>query len=106
MCRSRSTIQRKLAEAREKRELAGRKREEAQNNLDAARRMQGLEEMMDDKADTAQEHSEQLSRDRQDAIDNIADCHRRIDGCSSEMSRYKDLDFCTNPSSSRPLRRL
>ena len=95
-----------MAEARDKRELAGRKREEAQKKLDAARRMQRLEEMMDGKADTAQEHSEQLSRDRQDVIDKIAEYHRRIDGCSREMSRYKDLDFCTNPSSSRPLREL
>ena len=101
MCRSYRTIQRKLAEARDKRELAASKRREAQNNLNEANRLQGMEEEMDDEADTAQAHSEQLSSERKGSLDKIEDCHHRIDGFNLEMSRYKDLEFCTNPSSSQ-----
>ena len=41
---------------------------------------------MDRKADKAQEHAEELRRDREVVIARIAGCHRHIDGCTAEMS--------------------
>ena len=69
-----------------------------------ARIKQREEENMDRKADKAQEHSEQLRKDREVILERIAGYHRHIDGCTAEISRYKLLHFCTDHSSS--LRRL
>ena len=41
---------------------------------------------MDRKADKAQEHAEQLRRDREAIVDKIAGYHRHIDGCTAEIS--------------------
>ena len=41
---------------------------------------------MDRKADKAQEHAEELRRDRDVIIAKIAGYHRHIDGCTAEMS--------------------
>ena len=43
---------------------------------------------MDSEADKAQEHAEQLRRDREAILDRIAGYHRHIDGCDDEMSEY------------------
>ena len=43
---------------------------------------------MDSEADQAQEHAEQLRRDREAILDQIAGYHRHIDGCTAEMSEY------------------
>ena len=43
---------------------------------------------MDRKADKAQEHGEQLRRDRATVLDRIQGYHRHIDGCTAEMSEY------------------
>ena len=53
-----------------------------------ARIKQREEENMDRKADKAQEHAEQLRRDREAIVDKIAGYHRHIDGCTAEMSEY------------------
>ena len=44
---------------------------------------------MDRKADKAQEHGEQLRRDREVILEMIAGYQRHIDGCTAEMSKYK-----------------
>ena len=41
---------------------------------------------MDRKADKAQEHGEQLRRDREVILEMIAGYHRYIDQCTGEMS--------------------
>ena len=43
---------------------------------------------MDLKADKAQEHAEQLRRDREASVARIAGYHRIIDGCTAEISEY------------------
>ena len=48
---------------------------------------------MDRKADKAQQHAEQLRRDREVILERIAGYHRHIDGCTAEMSKYK---LCVN----------
>ena len=53
-----------------------------------ARIKQREEENMDLKADKAQEHAEQLRRDREASVARIAGYHRIIDGCTAEMSEY------------------
>ena len=53
-----------------------------------ARRKQREEEMMDRKADKAQEHAEQLRRDREQVLNRIQGYHSYIDRCAEEMSEY------------------
>ena len=65
-----------------------------------ARIKQREEENMDRRADKAQEHSEQLRKDREVILERIAGYHRHIDGCTAEMSTYTLLHFCTDLSSS------
>jgi hypothetical protein len=43
---------------------------------------------MDRKAEKAQEHGEQLKRDRATLLDRFQGYHRHIDGCTAEMSEY------------------
>ena len=43
---------------------------------------------MDGKSDKAQEHSEQLRRDREFVLERIQGYHRHIDGCTAEMREY------------------
>ena len=50
--------------------------------------MQREEENMDRKAEKAQDHGEQLRRDRATVLDRIQGYHRHIDGCTAEMSKY------------------
>ena len=47
---------------------------------------------MDRKADKAQEHAEQLRRDREVIVDKISGYHRHIDGCTAEMSEYTYIE--------------
>ena len=54
-----------------------------------ARIKQREEENMDMKADKAQEHAEQLRRDREVILERIAGYHRYIDSCSQEMSNSR-----------------
>ena len=42
---------------------------------------------MDKKATRADEHAEQLKRDRQIILDRIRGYHTHIDGCTAEMSK-------------------
>ena len=44
--------------------------------------------MMDRKADKAQEHAEQLRRDREQVLNRIQGYHSYIDRCTGEMSEY------------------
>ena len=54
-----------------------------------ARIKQREEENMDRKADKAQEHAEQLRRDREVILERIAGYHRYTDSCSQEMSNSR-----------------
>ena len=56
--------------------------------MNQARIKQREEENMDRKAEKAQDHGEQLRRDRATVLDRIQGYHRHIDGCTAEMSKY------------------
>ena len=84
--RSNATIEHKEAEAPAERELADRKRERARMARSEGRIKQREEEAMDRKADKADEHGEQLRRDRATVLERVQGYHRHIDGCTAEMT--------------------
>jgi len=83
--RSQTTIERKWREARDEREFAARRRQDAER----ARRECWVKlremERLDKKATAADNHADQLERERQIVLERISGYQRHIDGCESEM---------------------
>jgi len=85
--RTKETIDRKLSEARQKRNEAKEKERQAENKKDAARAKQREEELYNKKAEEATKQLDKLKQERERCLDRIRDYYRHIDGCSQEMSK-------------------
>jgi len=86
--RTKQVIDRKIQEAKQKKNEAAEKRRQAQIKKDSARAKQREEELYDKKAEEATKHADKLKQDRERCLDRIKGYHRHIDGCTQEMSKF------------------